>query len=42
VCVKAAVIQMDEAPKARPHSKAKPAAIRKTLSAKSVKRQRPR
>jgi serine/threonine protein kinase/photosystem II stability/assembly factor-like uncharacterized protein len=42
VCVKAAVIQMEEAPKARPHSKAKPAATRKALSAKSVKRRKPR
>jgi hypothetical protein len=42
VCVKAAVIQMDGAPKARPHSKAKPAAIRKTLAAKSVKRRKRR
>jgi hypothetical protein len=42
VCVKAAVIQMDEAPKARPRSKAKPPATRKTLSAKNVKRQKRR
>src|SRR5579864_1265000 len=34
-CVKAAVIQMDEAPKARQHSKAKPAAGRKSRPTKS-------
>jgi len=38
VCVKAAVIQMDGAPAARPRPKAKPAAKRKTPHAKKVRR----
>ncbi len=38
VCVKAAVIQMDEAPAARPHMKAKPGAKRKTPRLKNVRR----
>src|SRR6266404_4902502 len=38
VCVKAAVIQMDDVPGVRPRVKAKPAAKRKTRRTKSVKR----
>jgi serine/threonine protein kinase len=38
VCVKAAVIQTDESPAARPHRKAKAAAKRKTHPMKSVRR----
>jgi serine/threonine protein kinase len=38
VCVKAAVIQMEEGPAARPHLKTKPPAKRKTPRTKSVRR----
>jgi len=38
VCVKAAVIQMDGVPEARPRPKEKPAAKRKTARTKSVRR----
>jgi serine/threonine protein kinase/photosystem II stability/assembly factor-like uncharacterized protein len=41
MCVKSAVIQMEEAPKARPHPKANTAAARKSSRRKTTKRRKP-